>query len=74
MWKRIIKKPLKSLFFLSNPIPFNRQDYEKQKGPRSKNQLLFRLQSKFRKIPFLVMYYLAKFDEVQKMHLHKPIH
>ena len=37
-WKRIIKKliiTLKklTLVFLSNPAPFNRQSYEKQKGP-----------------------------------------
>ena len=50
-WKRIIKKSLKklTLFFLLNPIPFNRKDYQKQKGP-----LLFRLQNKFKKIIFLV--------------------
>ena len=29
-WKRIIKKSLKS--FLSNPVPFNDQIYQKQKG------------------------------------------
>ena len=34
---------------------------EKQKGPEASDQLLFRLQNKFRKISLLVMYYLTKF-------------
>ena len=53
-----------TLFFHSNPVPFNRQDYQKQKGPGTSDQSLFRLQNKFRKIPLLVMYYLTKFDDV----------
>ena len=53
-----------TLFFLSNPVPFNRQNYQKQKGPGTSDQLLFRLRNKFRKIPLLVMYYLTKFDDV----------
>ena len=36
---------------------------EKQKGPVTSDQLLFRLQNKFRKIPLLVMHYLIKFDD-----------
>ena len=51
-------------FFLSKPVPFNRQNYQKQKGPRTSDQSLFRLRNKFRKIPLLVMYYLTKFDDV----------
>ena len=67
--KRIIKnyqKALKklTLFFLSNPVPFNGKSYQKQKGPGSSDQSLFRLQKKFRKIPLLVIYYLAKFDDI----------
>ena len=58
--KALIKRA--TLFFLSNPVPFNRQNYQKQNG--ISDQLLFRLQNKFRKIPFLVMYYLTKFDDV----------
>ena len=27
-----------TLFFLSNPVPFNGQDYEKQKGPGTSDQ------------------------------------
>ena len=47
------------LFFLSNPVPFNGQSYEKQKGPGASDQSLFWLQNKFRKIPLLVIYYLT---------------
>ena len=53
-----------TLFFLSNPVLFNRQNYQKQKGPGTSDQLLFRLQNKFRKIPLLVIYYLTKFNDV----------
>ena len=40
-----LSKSLKKviLFFLSNPVPFNRQNYPKQKGPGISDQLLFRL-------------------------------
>ena len=53
-----------TLLFLSNPVPFNRQDYQKQKETGTSDQSLFRLQNKFRKIPLLVMHYLTKFDDV----------
>ena len=64
--KEDYQKALKKVtsFFLSNPVPFNRQNYQKQKGPGTSDQLLFRLQNKFRKIPLLAMYYLTKFDDV----------
>ena len=39
-----------NLVFLSNPVPFNAQDLEKQKGRGISDQSLFRLQNKFRKI------------------------
>ena len=42
----------------------NGQSYQKQKGPGTSDQLLFRSQNKFRNIPLLVMYYLTKFDDV----------
>ena len=60
------QKPLKksTLFFLPNSVPFNGQSYQKQKGPGTSDQSLFRLQNKFRKIPLLVIYYLTKFDDV----------
>ena len=58
-----LKKKL-TFFVLSNPVSFNRQNYQKQKGSGTSDQWLFRLQNKFRKIPLLVMYYLTKFDDV----------
>ena len=42
-------------------VPFNGQVYKKQKGPKTSNQLLFRLQNKFRKIHLLVIY-MTKFE------------
>ena len=53
-----------TLFFLLNPVLSNEQSYQKQKEPGTSDQLLFRLQNKFRKIPLLVIYYLTKFDDV----------
>ena len=53
-----------NLFFLLNPVPCNGQNYQKQKGPGTSDQSLFRLRNKFRKIPLLVMYYLTKFDDI----------
>ena len=64
--KEDYQKALKklTLFFLSNQVPFNGQSYQKQKGPGTSDQSLFRLQNKFRKIPLLVIYYRTKFDDV----------
>ena len=64
--KEDYQKALKKLtiFFLSNPVPFNGQSYQKQKGSGTSHQLLFRLQNKFRKIPLLVIYYLIKFYNI----------
>ena len=68
--KRFLKedyqKALKKLplFFLSNPVPFNGQSYQKQKGPGTSDQSLFRLQNKSRKMSLLVIYYLTKFDDI----------
>ena len=53
-----------SLLFLTNPVHFNVQIIPKTKGPGTSDQTLFRLQSKFRRIPLLVTYYLIKFDDV----------
>ena len=62
--KRLSKSLKKvTLFFLSKPVPFNGQNYQKQKGPGTIDQSLFRLQNKFRKTPLLVIYYLTKFDD-----------
>ena len=63
-FERGLSKSLKKVNFLLNPVPFNGQSYQKQKGPGTSNQLFFRLQNKFRKIPVLVIYYLNKFDDV----------
>ena len=64
--KEDYQKPLKKLtsFFLPNPVPFNVESYQKQKGPGTSDQSLLRLQNMFRKIPLLVIYYLTKFDDV----------
>ena len=60
------QKPLKksTLFFLPNLVPFNVQGYQKEKGPGTSEQSFLRLQNKLRKIPSLVVYYLAKFDVI----------
>ena len=64
--KEDYQKALKKLkiFFMSNLVAFNGQSYQKQKGPGTSNQSLFRLQNKFRKIALLVIYYLTKFDDI----------
>ena len=50
-----------NFIFLLNPVPFNRQNYQKQKGPGISDQsLLFRLRNKFRKFPLLVVPLLPK--------------
>ena len=53
-----------TLFFLLNPVPFDGQSYQKQKGPGTGHQLLFRSQSNFRKIPLFIIYYLTKLDDI----------
>ena len=58
-----ISVPL-TLFFLSNPVPFNGQSYQKQKGPGTSHQSLFRSQNKFGKILLFIIYYLTKFDHI----------
>ena len=65
-FERGLSKSLKkgNFIFLSNSVPFNSQNYQKQKGPETSDQLLFRLQNKFKKIPLLVMHYLTKFDDI----------
>ena len=67
-FERRLPKGLKksNLFFFPNPVPFNIQNYQKQNGPGTSDQSLFRLRKKLRKIPLLVIYYLIKFDDVTK--------
>ena len=45
-----------SLFFPSNPLPFNGQIYQKQKVYGTSHQSLFRPWKKFRKIPLIIIY------------------
>ena len=54
--KEDYQKALKKLtiFFLSNPVPFNGQSYQKQKGPGTSDQFLFRLRNKFTKISYIL--------------------
>ena len=66
-FERGLLKSLKkgNFIFSFEPSTFqNSQNYQKQKGPGTSDQSLFRLRNKFRKIPLLVMYYLTKFDDV----------
>ena len=58
----MIKKS--TLFFLSREAPFNWKNYQKQKGPKTSDQIILRLQDKFRKILLLVICYLTKFVDV----------
>ena len=55
-----------TLFFISNPVPFNRQSYQKQKGSGTSYHSLFTSRNNFRKIPLFVICYLIKFDDVKK--------
>ena len=66
--KEDYQKALKklTLFFPANPVPFNGQNYQKQKGYGTNDQSLFRLQNKFKNIPLLVIYYLTMFDDVMQ--------
>ena len=81
------QKALKNvtLFFLSNPVPFNGQNCKKRKEPGTRDQSFFRLQNKFRTIPLLVVYCLTKFwwckikrflsySKIASANLCKPIH
>ena len=61
-WKGIIKKL--TLFFLSNPVPFNGQSYKKQKRLETSDQFLFSWKNKLKKFFLLVIYYQTKFDGV----------
>ena len=42
-----------------NPVPFNSQSYQKQKEPRTSDQLLFKLRNKFTNSQKTVIYYLT---------------
>ena len=86
-WNKIIKVLKKlTLCFLSNPVPFNGQGYQKQKGSGTSYQCLFRSRNKFRKIPSDQVWwcnvkqflnysknYIWKFMHVNSWH-HKLLH
>ena len=76
--KEDCQKALKklTLFFLSNPVPFNGQSYQKQKGPGTSHQLLFRSQNKKKFVyllyiiwPSLMIQCKAVLELFQKFHL-----
>ena len=52
-----------TLVFLSKPVPFNGQNYQKQKRSGTSDQLLLMLQSNFKNILLFIRYYLTKFDD-----------
>ena len=54
-FERELSKNLKKVNFnfCSNPVPFNGQSYQKQKRPGTSDQVLFRLQNKFKKKSFI---------------------
>ena len=58
------KRYFELYFFFRTQSLFDGKSYQKQKGPGTSDQSLFRVQSKFRKIPLLVIYYLTKFDDI----------
>ena len=62
-WKKLTS------FFLSNPVPFNRQSYQKQKVSGAVDQSLFKSQNKLQNIPLFSIYYLTKCDDVMKNRL-----
>ena len=57
------------MFFLSNPVPFNGQDYKKTKGTGTSDQLLFTFQSKFRKLLyfFIILSFLKKIRKSKRL-------
>ena len=53
-----------TLFFYSNPVLFNGQNYQKQKGSGTSEHSLLMVRNKFKNIPLFVIHYLTKFDDV----------
>ena len=52
-FEKQLSKTLLTLFFLSNPVIFNGQCYQKQKEPGTNDQSLFGLRSQFIKTSLL---------------------
>ena len=65
-FERGLSKSLKklTLVFVSNPVPFNGQIYQKQKVSGTSDQSLFMSQNQSIKIPLFLIYYLTKSDDV----------
>ena len=63
-FERGLSKSLKIVIFSFEPSPFLWTKLSKPKGPETSDQLLIKLQVKFRKIPLSVMCNMAKFDYV----------
>ena len=63
---RGLSKSLKKVNFIFpfKHLPFNGQNYQKQKGSGTCDRLLFRLQNEFKNIPLFAIYHLIKFDDV----------
>ena len=52
-----------TLFFLSNTVPFNELNYQKQQGTRISTDIL-QVTKQLQKNPLLVMHYLTKLDVI----------
>ena len=64
-FERGLSKSFKVGFIFSfEPSPSLWKIYLKQNGPGTSDQLLFRLETEFRKIPLLVIFYRTKFDDI----------
>ena len=56
-----------TLFFLSNPVPFNEESYQTQKGPGTSDQSLSSCKTNSdnsKQVPSLVIYYLTNFNDI----------
>ena len=52
------------LFFLSNPVSFNGQNYQEQRGLELVTSRSSGYERKLKNIPLFVIYYLTEFDDV----------
>ena len=66
-YQKVFKKLI--LFFLSNPVPFNGQSYQKQDGSRTSDRpVAFQVtkQNNFKNISLFVIHYLTKFHDIMQ--------
>ena len=66
-YQKVFKKLI--LFFLSNPVPFNGQSYQKHKGSRTSDRpVAFQVtkQNNFKNISLFVIHYLTKFHDIMQ--------